>query len=214
MTEVRDKRFGGPFDKIPYEHFIQSPIGLVSKDKGTKTRLIFHLSYPKTGESVNSAIPREFCTVKYPDFDDSVLLCLRAGKSCYIAKSDMARAFRNVPLARHCWPWLIMKAYHPTTGKVYYFVDKCLPFGSSIGCKIFQDISDSIVFVVCFRTQQPLVNYLDDFFFVALHKALCDEQVQQFLDVCQEINFPVSLEKTFWGTLILIFLGLLIDTDR
>ena len=214
MTEVKDKRFAGPFDKVPFEYFIQSPIGLVPKDKGTKTRLIFHLSYPKSGDSVNSAIPHQYCTVKYPDFDDAVLLCLETGKNCGIAKSDMARAFRNVPLARHCWPYLIMKAYHPVTKQVYYFVDKCLPFGSSISCKIFQDISDAIAFIVQRRTNKPLVNYLDDFFFVALYKAWCDRQVQDFLDICHEIQFPVSLEKTFWGTLVLVFLGLLIDTTR
>ena len=26
MTEVKDKRFAGPFDKVPFEYFIQSPI--------------------------------------------------------------------------------------------------------------------------------------------------------------------------------------------
>ena len=107
-----------------------------------------------------------------------------------------------------------MKAYHPITKQVYYFVDKCLPFGSSISCKIFQHISDAIAFIVKRRTNKPLVNYLDDFFFVVLYKAWCDRQVQDFLDICHEIQFPVSLEKTFWGTLVLVFLGLLIDTTR
>ena len=47
MKEVKAKRYAGPFVKPPFEHFIQSPIGLVPKDKGTKTRLIFHLSHPR-----------------------------------------------------------------------------------------------------------------------------------------------------------------------
>ena len=59
MTEVKAKRYAGPFRKIPYKYYIQSPVGLVPKDKGKKTRLIFHLSYPKTGDSVNSGIPDE-----------------------------------------------------------------------------------------------------------------------------------------------------------
>ena len=61
MKEVELGRFAGPYDEPPFEHFVQSPIGLVPKDKGLKTRLIFHLSYPKDGESVNSGIPKEFC---------------------------------------------------------------------------------------------------------------------------------------------------------
>ena len=49
MKEVQLKRFAGPFKKPPFEFFVQSPIGLVPKDKGLKTRLIFHLSYPWGG---------------------------------------------------------------------------------------------------------------------------------------------------------------------
>ena len=58
MKEVAAKRYAGPFrGEPPFEYFIQSPIGLVLKDKGTKTRLIFHLSYPRDGVSVNAGIP-------------------------------------------------------------------------------------------------------------------------------------------------------------
>ena len=45
MAEVKLGRYAGPFEKPPFEFFIQSPIGLVLKDGGKKTRLIFHLSY-------------------------------------------------------------------------------------------------------------------------------------------------------------------------
>ena len=212
MTEVEAKRYAGPFEKVPYKYFIQSPVGLVPKDKGKKTRLIFHLSYPKKGESVNSCIPDELYSVKYPDFMDAIEMCIEAGEGCYIAKSDMSMAFRNIPMNKKSWCYLILKATHPVTGKMYYFVDKCLPFRASISCAIFQEFSNSIAFLVTNRTQRPLVNYLDDFFFAALIKALCDGQVQVFLDICKLICFPVSLEKTFWGTQQLTFLGLLIDT--
>ena len=43
---------------------------------------------------------------------------------------------------------LVMKAKHPKTGKIYYFVDKCLPFGSSISCAIFQAFSNAISHIV------------------------------------------------------------------
>ena len=33
----------GPFKKVPFEHFIQSMIGLVPKDNRRAVRLIFHL---------------------------------------------------------------------------------------------------------------------------------------------------------------------------
>ena len=106
----------------------------------------------------------------------------------------------------------MLKAIHPVTGKVYYFVDTCLPFGSSISCAIFQDFSNAVAFVVKSRTGKPLVNYLDDYMFAALVKAACDGQVQVFLHICEAIGFPVSFEKTFRGCTWMIFLGLLLDT--
>ena len=104
MKEVQLKRYAGPFKDRPFDNFIQSPIGLVPKDGGTKTRLIFHLSYPRTGDSVNSGTPTDKCKVKYCMFDDAVIRCIKEGQGCFIARSDFSAAFRNlgnkeIPLA-------------------------------------------------------------------------------------------------------------------
>ena len=74
--------------------------------------------------------------------------------------------------------------------------------------------SDSVAHIVRYFTKKQVINYLDDYLFAALVKALCNGQVSMFLKVCAMINFPVALEKTFWGTTTLTFLGLLIDTVR
>ena len=124
----------------------------------------------------------------------------------------MSMAFRNIPVDKKSCCFLILKATHPVSGETYYFVDKCLPFGALIRCAIFQEFSNSIAYLVRYRTNKPLVNYLDNFLFAALWKALCNGQVRVFLDICDSICFPVSLEKTFWDTQLLTFLGLLIDT--
>ena len=62
MKEVEAKRYAGPFkfEDLPFTNFIQSPLGLVPKDNGRQTRLIFHLSYDfkKSGNpSVNACTP-------------------------------------------------------------------------------------------------------------------------------------------------------------
>ena len=214
MVEVQKGRYAGPFDKVPFKHYIQSPIGLVPKDKGTKTRLIFHLSYPRTGDSVNSQIPKEYCSVQYPEFDQAVKMCILAGKDCFMGKSDMSAAFRNVRMSKDDWALMVMKAKSPIDGKWYYFVDKCKPFGSLISCAIFQHFSNAVAFLVTFRTKKKALNYLDDFFFTALLKMCCDGQLETFLKVCHEINFPVALEKTCWGDTLMVFLGLLIDSEK
>ena len=100
MKEVLAKRVAGPFESVPFPNSIQSLIGLVAKGENkSDTRLIFHLSYPKRGESVNSGIPKECCTVAYPDFMEVVKLCWKAGKNCKIGKSDMTSAFRQLGIA-------------------------------------------------------------------------------------------------------------------
>ena len=76
MKEVKLKRFAGPFEHCPYKNYIQSPIGLVSKEGGDGSRLIFHLSYPRNGDSVNSCTPREMCMVKYPSLDKAIRRCI------------------------------------------------------------------------------------------------------------------------------------------
>ena len=213
MKEVQAKRYAGPFTQIPFEHYIQSPIGLVPKDGGKKTRLIFHLSYPKDGTtSVNYNTPKELCSVNYPDFDEAIKLCIKCGIGCKIGKSDLTSAFRHLCMAPKWWKYLVMKAQSPFDGKTYFFVDKCMPFGSSISCAHFQAFSDALSHIVGFFTGKENINYLDDFLFAALLTALCNGQIQTFLEICSVINFPVSLEKTFWGTTCLTFLGLLINT--
>ena len=214
MKEVKEKRYAGPFREIPFSSYIQSPIGLVPKDGGKKTRLIFHLSYPRnTGKSVNENTPEELKKVDYKSFDDAVRIIVSEGiYHVYLCKSDLAHAFRNLPISRRCWRYLVMKAKSPFDRKFYFFVDKCLPFGAAVSCQIFQALSDALSHIVTFFTGRLNINYLDDFLFIAFLKSLCEEQLTVFIEICHSIKFPISEEKTVWPTTRLEFLGLLLDT--
>ena len=120
MKEVQLKRFAGPFEDVPYDTFIQSPVGLVPK-AGNKTRLIFHLSYDfNTGNKLfNFHTREELKTVKYRDLDYVIKTCLRILPRCnngiFFAKTDVTSAFRLVPGKKQQWRWLLLKAEHPTT---------------------------------------------------------------------------------------------------
>ena len=75
MKEVQANRVAGPYKSIPFDNFIQSPIGLVPKVGGDGTRLIFHLSYDFKKEdlkSVNFFTPKEKCSVQYRNLDFAV----------------------------------------------------------------------------------------------------------------------------------------------
>ena len=212
MKEVKNKRYAGPFSKPPYKDFIQSPVGLVPKDKDD-TRLIFHLSYPRTGVSINSATPKNLCLVKYCDFDEAVRACMANGVSCFIGKSDYKSAFRNLGIRNLDWPVLLIMTKSPIDHKVYFFVEKCLPFGASISCSHFQRFSDVVAHILKSRVPDWWkINYLDDYLFVSFLRESCNEQIRIFLNICKEINFPVSMEKTYSVTNVLIFLGFLLNT--
>ena len=115
-----------------------------------------------------------------------------------------------------------MKTENLGDGQVYYFIDKCLPFGSSISCSHFQHFSDSLAHIWCYRiTQQginlalyPLVtNYLDDFLFMERSEAICNQLLRGFLDMCKILSVPLALDKTEWANKQVIFLGILMDGE-
>ena len=218
MKEVKLGRYAGPYDKIPCEFYIQSPIGLVPKDGGKNTRLIFHLLYLKRphSTSVNANTPEHLCKVQYPDFPDAVRLCMKmAGHSnlpVFLSKMDVSAAFHNLGILGKEWKYLIMKARSPFDGKWKFFVEKCLSFGASISCKNFQEFSNAIAHIVRVKTNWDLINFLDDYLFAELFAQICNRQMEAFMSICREICLPISPEKTVFATTLIVFLGFMIDT--
>ena len=222
MKEVELGRYAGPFEKPPYDNFMQSPVGLVPKS-GNKTRLIFHLSYDFGPEnrSFNFHTPLELCTVQYHDLDHAVCNCLRPLEQhpdcevIFFSKSDLSSAFRQLPGHKRFYRWLLMKAQCPLDGRWYFFVDKCVPFGASISCTLFQKFSDALHAIIEYRTRKNgTTNYLDDFLFAAITRLLCNAMAQKFIDLCMEINCPISHDKTEWASEMIVFLGILLDGRR
>ena len=231
MKEVWLKRVAGPFNEIPFKNFIQSPIGLVPKS-GNQTRLIFHLSYDfgVNEQLLNHHTPAELCSVTYQDIDSAVWTCLRVksfklknwilflckdhkgNQYIYLGKLDIKSAFCLVPLSQDSWPWLVMKARNPETGEWQYFIDKCLPFGSSISWSHFQRFSDALKHLLQYHTAMDSINnYLDNFLFLAATLLLCNYLIQESLDMCEELGVPIALDKTEWATLKIAFLGILLN---
>ena len=134
-------------------------------------------------------------------------------KPIFASKSDLKSAFRVLGLSRSSWKWLVMKAQDPKTGSWMFFIDKCLPFGSSISCTHFQHFSNALHHLIEHRLQmrRRVTNYLDDFLFIARTLALCNFMVNQFLEMCVELAVPVSLDKMQWAAELIIFLGILLD---
>ena len=113
-----------------------------------------------------------------------------------------------------------MKAEDPTTGKIKFFIDKCLPFGASISCTVFQKFSDALKHLIEFRAMgkytrdevvDTITNYLDDFLFLALSIVRCNWLISKFLNLCKQLGVPIAVEKTEWAQETVVFLGILLD---
>ena len=225
MKEIKSKRMAGPYDSPPFRHFVQSPVGLVPKANGTDTRMIFHLSYDfgpgPFDKSINHYTPVELCTVHYKDLDHAVDTCLNLIQQCpivkqtgiFFSKTDQASAFRVLPLQRKYWKVLLIKANNPLTGTVQYFVNKAVPFGSSRSCALYQKFSDALRHLIEYITGKTfrVTNYLDDFLFIAESERACHLMVSRFINLCAELNCPLSEEKTVWPSQYIVFLGILLD---
>ena len=231
LKEVKLHRYAGPFRKPLFKFYVQSPIGLVPKDNGKQTRLIFHLSYnfgqEENQQSINHHTPEEFCSVRYRDLDYAVQTCLnlrpeilRTETGCkegieplFFAKNNLRSAFRILPILPKQRLLLLMKAKNPKTRNLAFFVEKCLPFGSSASCAKFQLFSDCLKHIFEAITGQHfrVTNYLDDFLFVSETQEQCDNMVRGFLNLCEEIGCPVALDKTEWASERMIFLGVMLD---
>ena len=111
-----------------------------------------------------------------------------------------------------------MKAKNPHNHRIYFFIDKCLPFGSSISCALFQSFSDALAHIAQHKAstivpgqKKSISNYLDDFLFFALVRQICNDLMKNFMSICRKIICPLALEKTEWATPIMTFLGMLLN---
>ena len=121
----------GPFAERPLDNLICSPIGLVDKKDTADKRMIMHLSHPK-GKSVNSFIDPSVTKTQYQSFDLAVQLVAQHGRFCFMSKADEKSAFRIIPIRFE--DLMLLGIYFDNN----YYVDLCLPFGSSISCALFE----------------------------------------------------------------------------
>ena len=209
QKEIEKGRIEGPFSTPPFDPFIISPIGIVPKKDSGKFRMIHDLSYPKNLDtSVNAHIPKEYCAVKYEDFDFVADLIVKNGRGCYIGKVDIESAFRIVPIHPSDY-WLLGLKFQ---GHIYF--DKRLPMGASISCSTFEEVSRAIQWVLRSRvaTNCDWSHILDDFMAICLNFMVCRRSLQNLIDLCMQLGIPVNHDKTVWPNTQVEVHGIEVDT--
>ena len=201
-------RVSGPFVQIPLDNFRISPIGLVPKKAPGEFRLIHHLSYPH-GDSVNDFIDPSLASVKYTHFDEAIHLVQDLGKNCHLFKLDLKNAFRLLPVNRLDFNQLGFQF------KGEYYFDKCLPFGCSISCSLFEKVATFLEFCVKRRMKSgKILHYLDDSLGGDKTAEKCKCLMELVKNILSHLNVPIAEDKTEGPVTVLTFLGLELDSDE
>lgn len=204
-SEVEAGRIAGPFDAPPLLNLKCSPLALREKSTPGKFRLLHNLSYPHDSSSVNANIPRAVAKTEYATLDEAVFI-LNSLDNPFLAKADIAEAFRLLPLAPD--------NYSLTGFKLcgQYFYDMCMPMGASSACQTFERFSDGIVYILKEKYKvKNIVKVLDDFLFIGDSHRECALALNSFMDLCGLAGIPVASHKTEGPSKALTFLGIFID---
>ena len=209
--EVAKGRIIGPFSSKPFPDLFISPLYVIPKPNSDKYRMIFNLSHP-VGGAVNDNIPELLRSVQYCSVQD-VGQCMMSNYGdgvAWLAKVDLADAYRIVPIRREDWRFLGIYIEDE------YYVDRMLPMGASSSCQLFSRISDSLVWMFYKHSpvQAHLFNYLDDFLFVADSQKNCERALSVFEELCEATGVPIAPHKTVRPVKRLVFLGIGIDAER
>ena len=197
----------GPFDSPPFHPFHVSPISIREKKIPGTYRLLHNLSYPFNDSSINANIPQTSKTVSYTSVEDAICVLLTLPPGAYTAKTDIAEAFRLIPLAPSEYHKLGMKL----EGK--YFFDKCLPMGAGSSCRIFEIFSTAVQYIFNYYFPSAnCVHMIDDFFIMAPSYVQCAADLKALLQLCADLGIPMAPNKTTEPSTTTIFLGISLDT--
>ena len=207
-AEIAAGRVLGPFKEPPFSNLVLSPIGLVEKKSPGEYRLIHHLSYPDN-KSINDGIPDEAASVQYTTVDDAITVIRSLGVACFMAKTDIRKAFRLLP---------IREEEHHLLGfafREHYYVDTCLPMGLKSSCRLFEAFSSALELIARKQLKIPhILHLLDDFLIIADSAGACNAQLDRFLALCNKLGVPMAEEKTLSAANVMIFLGIELDTIK
>lgn len=162
------------------------------------------LSQPNGG-SVNDGISPSMCSLRYSSVDEAVDI---RSHDTQLVKLDIKDAYRLIPVHPDDYHLLGIS----WRGETY--ID-ALPFGHRSTPQIFSAVADLVAWVLHQHGIKHQLHYLDDFLF---REAPNSKETAQILPLVLEIfrvlGIPIATHKTEGPASILVFLGILIDTNR
>ena len=198
----------GPYLSPPLQNFRSSPIGLATRKRSSKLRLIHHLSWPH-GDSVNDGIPDSEAHIHYDSFESALQVIRAYGPGTLLAKLDLKDAFHHIPVAPSQWHLL---GFH-WQSQFYHSV--VLTFGLRSAPYIFNLFAEGLHWIIRQHIPGELRHYLDDFLPIfhpdtPLH--IANAAVAWCQSLGMRLGFHFQDEKTVLPCTQLEYLGLEVDT--
>lgn len=204
--ECSQGRVLGPLPMESFRGVHVSRFGLVPKKTPGAWRLIVDLSSPE-GFSVNDGIEDHLCTLRYMSVENALDIARQLGRGCLLAKMDVKKAYRMIPIHPDDRPLLGMQ------WQDQLYLDAALPFGLRSAPKIFTAVADAAEWIARSAGIQWVGHYLDDFLLAGRpNSAECQLALEQLSDLFQQLGVPVAQDKTEGPSPVLTFLGIEIDT--
>ncbi len=205
-AEAEAGRLLGPL-RVPHIPVHVSPIGLVPKSQPNTWRMIVDLSFPRD-HSINDGISSELSSITYASIDDAIQRILQLGRGTQLVKLDLKNAYRIIPVHpqdQH----LLAIAWEGST-----YVDRALPFGLRSAPKIFSAVADMIAWALHCAGVRHFIHYLDDFLLMGAPRTEEGARALSItLRVLEFLGVPVATHKTEGPACLIVFLGIIIDTD-
>ena len=220
--EVTDAIAGWIADKYAYGPVCEEEVPanakvsgiMVRKKPNGAARVILNLSAP-AGMSVNDGIKAE----DFPAVMSSTAAWLKvlnkAGRGCWITKTDWASAYKQVPVRREDTDL----QWFEWAGR--FFKELCLIFGSASSAGIFDDAAKVVLDLVCRLAGFPadrICQHLDDICAAAAAKEVLERFDGAFMEVAAELGVKLAVrddhDKTFGPCKKGVVFGVEYDTEE
>ena len=156
---------------------------------------------------MNDGVSEPLCSLRYVTVEDAIQEIGRLGRGAQLAKVDVRKAYRNVP---------VHPQERPLLGMVWdgmLFVDTTLPFGLRSAPKIFNALADGVEWIAQQRWVRCILHYLDDLLVMGSPDTPeCQEAVLTLTGVLEELCLPIAEDKLEGPATKLTFLGFEIDS--
>jgi hypothetical protein len=196
----------GHYKVVSQKPTIVSALGAIPKKDGDKVRIIHDCSRP-VGNAVNDfAHNSPFQFQKLQDAIDLIT------PNCYLAKLDLASAYRSVRIHPSNFPATGIAWTFSGSSQQTFMVDTRLPFGARRSPEIFHDLSQAVRHIMHIKGYDGVVAYMDDFLLIAKTYEACKKALNSLMRLVRELGFAINYSKVEGPSQRLTFLGIRLDT--